>query len=309
MGRNFLAFMFLLFAGPVVYGQLAKGKAKFLGNILSTSQTDEDFATYWNQVTPEDSGKWGFVEPVRGLMDWSVLDAMYQYARRHGFPFKQHNFIWGRQQPSWINWLPPDQQRLEAIEWIREYGQRYPDTEFIDVVNEPIHKPPRYKRAFGGDGATGWDWVIWAFATARQYCPRSKLLLNEYYILKGGRDLERYIELIELLKGRKLIDGIGVQGHSLEQISDSTIKSSLDRLGKLGLPIYVSELDLNIANDIAQEKRYKSLFPVIWESPAVAGVTLWGYKQYHTWRRNAYLLRANGSERPALVWLREYLSR
>ena len=98
------------------------------------------------------------------------------------------------------------------------------------------------RQALGGDGSTGWDWVIWAYTMARECCPRSKLLLNEYHILEGGADLERYIGLINLLKQRRLIDGIGVQGHSLETVSDSTIKVSRDRLGKLGLPIYVSEL-------------------------------------------------------------------
>jgi endo-1,4-beta-xylanase len=158
------------------------GKAKFLGNILSTSQTDEDFAVYWNQVTPEDYGKLGFVEPSRGSMEWSALDAMYHYAKNHGFPFKEHALVWGRQQPEWIANLSPGQQRSEITKWISEFGERFPETEFIDVVNEPLHYPPPYKEALGGDGATGWDWVIWAYATARAYCPRAKLLLNDYCI-------------------------------------------------------------------------------------------------------------------------------
>jgi endo-1,4-beta-xylanase len=198
---------------------------------------------------------------------------------------------------------------LEAIKWIREYGKRYPHTQLIDVVNEPLHNPPHYKGALGGDGLTGWDWVIWACNTARRYCPRSGLLVNEYNILEGGPGLERFIGLIRLLKKRNLIDGIGVQGHNLENVSVSAVKFSLDRLGRLGLPIYVSELDVDIANDEAQLNVYKSLFPVMWQCPAVAGVTLWGYKQYRIWRRNAYLLRADGRERPALAWLRAYLKR
>jgi endo-1,4-beta-xylanase len=52
---------------------------------------------------------------------------------------------------------PPDQQKLAAENWIRSYGQRYPDTQLIDVVNEPLHDPSRYKGALGGDGTTGWD--------------------------------------------------------------------------------------------------------------------------------------------------------
>lgn len=288
--------------------QLAAGRGKFLGNILSHSQTDEIFATYWNQVTPENNGKWGAVESTRGVMDWSTLDAMYRYAHGHGFPFKQHNFIWGRHQPKWMDGLSPDQQKLEVTKWISQYGRRYPDTELIDVVNEPIHSQPNYKNALGGDGSTGWDWVISAYATTRKYCPNSKLLLNEYNILAGGADLEHYIAIIKILRQRNLIDGVGVQGHGLEDVSDVTIRSSLRRLEKLGLPIYVSELDLNFTDDDAQKKRYASVFPIFWQNSAVAGVTLWGYKQDHTWIPQTYLLRADGSERPALTWLKQYVS-
>ena len=299
-----------LFVASVISDlQSADGKPKFLGNILDTSQIDEKFATYWNQVTAENCGKWGQAEPTRGFMDWSKLDAIYRFAQRHHFPFKEHNFIWGESQPKWIGDIPPDQQRLEVTKWIREYGRRYPRTQFIDVVNEPLHSPPPYKNALGGDGSTGWDWVIWAYATARKYCPRAQLLLNEYNTLQGGAALEHFIALVKLLKQRKLIDGIGVQGHGLENANDTLIHSSLRSLASLRLPIYVSELDLNIADDEAQQKRYESLFPIFWQDPAVAGITLWGYRQYQIWKPEAYLERADGSERPALVWLKDYVRR
>lgn len=151
----------------------------------------------------------GSVEATRGLMDWSGLDAMYQYEKSHAFVFKQHNFLWGQHQPTWLDTLPQDQQRIAVEKWIRAYSQRYPDSQLVDVVNEPLHDPPHYKKALGGDGKTGWDWLVWSYATARQYCPHSKLLLNEYGILAGGPDLECYLTIINILKDRHLIDGIG----------------------------------------------------------------------------------------------------
>jgi endo-1,4-beta-xylanase len=51
------------------------------------------------------------------------------------------------------------------------------------------------------------------------------------------------------------------------------------------------------------------LFPIFWQDPAVAGITLWGYRPYQTWMPEAYLERADGSERPALVWLKDYVKR
>ena len=47
---------------------------------------------------------------------------------------------------------------------------------------------------------------------------------------------------------------------------------------------------------------------MFWEHPAVQGVTLWGFRP-GLWRDNqrAYLVRKDGSERPALMWLRGYV--
>jgi endo-1,4-beta-xylanase len=302
--KELLLSLVILFVGDRAHAQIAQGKTKFLGNILGNDRIDPGFSTYWNQITPENSGKWGSVEATPGLMDWSRLDAAYRYAKSH----KEHNFVWGRHQPAWIDTLSQDQQKLAVENWIRSYGQRYPDTQLIDVVNEPLHDPPRYKGALGGDGTTGWDWLVWSFVTARRYCPHSKLLLNEYGILSGGPDLERYLAIIRILRERHLIDGIGLQGHNLENVGTNMIRSSLGRLKRFELPIYISELDFDITDDDAQLKRYASVFPVFWNDWAVAGITLWGYKQNHTWRPHTYLLRTDGSERPALTWLKKYVA-
>jgi endo-1,4-beta-xylanase len=304
--RSLLLFILCLF--PALSGYLpaeAKSK-KMLGNILSSATPDPDFAKYWNQVTPEDQGKFGYIEKNWGYLYWDTLDAIHQYAREHGYSFKEHNFVWGLQQPYWMRLLTPESQRANVEYFIREYGKRYPDTDFIDVVNEPIHNPPFYKNALGGDGKTGWDWVIWSYATARKYNPHAKLILNEYFMNTGWGDLETFIYIVQLLQVRGLIDGIGIQAHDLEGVSDARIRTFLDYLARLKLPIYISELDVNIANDKNQLARYRTLFPIFWTHPAVKGVTLWGYKEGHIWQEHAYLLRKDGTERPALVWLQDY---
>ena len=37
-------------------------------------------------------------------------------------------------------------------------------------------------------------------------------------------------------------------------------------------------------------------------------MTLWGYLQSDVWKPNAYLIRSNGTGRPALLWLRTYFA-
>jgi endo-1,4-beta-xylanase len=133
------------------------------------------------------------------------------------------------------------------------------------------------------------------------------LLINEYNILCCRSELERYVEIVELLQARDLIDGIGVQAHGLERVPAEVIAANLDALSALGLPIYVSELDLEASDDEVQLALYQRVFPLLWEHEAVAGVSLWGYRAGRTWKRNAYLVDWFEDERPALRWLAAYL--
>lgn len=285
---------------------IAAGQEKFLGNILR-ARLDLGFAELWNQATPEDAGKWLSVEAVRGTMVWSVLDLIYDHARAHGLPVKQHTFVWGQQEPRWVAGLPPEEQLAEVEEWLRLFAERYPDTAFVDVVNEPVHAPPSYAEALGGAGETGWDWVVWAFERAREHLPDAVLLLNEYNVLCCAADRAAYLDIVAILQERGLIDGVGVQAHGLERIPAASLRAALDEVAALGLPIYVSELDLESRDDQAQLEMYQRVFPVLWEHPAVVGVTLWGYRAGEIWRNNAYLIDWFEEERPALSWLRQYL--
>jgi len=294
---------------PVAGQMAAPTDGKFLGNILKhNTTTDPDYLTYWNQVTPENSGKWGEVEKTRDVMDWTQLDFIYQYTRTHGIPFKQHTFVWGQQTPDWILALPLAEQREEVEEWIAAFAARYPDTEYIDVVNEPLHAPAAYREALGGAGETGWDWVIWAFETTRKYFPDAKLLINDYSIISSDGGTSNYLNLINLLQDRGLLDGIGEQAHFYESTSIATLQNNLDRLAATGLPIYISELDIHLGDDTEHLNRYQELFPIFWTHPGVRGITFWGYKQGTMWRDRGYLLRTDGSERPALTWLKEYIA-
>lgn len=296
----------LFFAATTSYAQLAKDKCKFLGNIIGSS-TPSDFTTYWNQVTPENAGKWSSVEATKDVMTWTQFDNAYKTAKDHGLPFKWHTFTWGQQQPSWLGSLSAEEQKAQVEEWIEAVAERYPDVDYIDVVNEPLHETPVYANSLGGKGTTGWDWVIWAFEKARATFPNAKLVLNDYNVINDNSATTKYLSIINFLKDRQLIDYIGEQGHNLETTTNEMIKSNLDKLAATGLPILISEYDLNFSSDSEQRAKYESQFPVLWGHYGVHGVTLWGYRQGQIWRTDAYLVRTDGTARPALDWLKTYV--
>jgi len=311
---------------------LATGKAKFLGSAWSggVNGNNLNFGAYWNQVTPENGGKWASVEGTRDVYNFADARNASNQAAANGSLFKWHVLFWGNQQPNWMWDLPPAEQLEEIHEWLQAIATEFPDLQQIEVVNEPLHDRPDktsagnttagggsggYYEALGGAGATGHDWIINAFTLARQYFPNAKLMLNDYSITNDGNATTNYLTIINLLKERNLIDLVGVQGHAFEfggptSNSAATHRANLTRLQAAGLPIYVTEFDLDGNDDPVQLEAYQRLFPVFWEHEAVKGITMWGYTRNGHWRRGsgAWLMYMNGAERPALQWLVAYVT-
>ncbi|HWA27869.1 MAG TPA: endo-1,4-beta-xylanase [Lacunisphaera sp.] len=293
--------------------QMAAGKDKFVGNIINSS-VPASFNTYWNQVTPENGTKWGSVEATRNVMNWTDADRAYNHAKTNGFKFKLHTLVWGSQYPSWITGLSSTEARAEVEEWINQAAARYPDVWAVDVVNEPIQTPmpASLKAGLGGDGTTGWDWVITSFQLARAKFPNAKLFINEYGTETNATARNQLIGIITLLKERNLIDGIGIQAHAfnLDNMTAAQMTTCLDAYAATGLDLYITELDIRgpLATEASQSSKYQELFPVMWTHPAVKGITLWGYIVGQTWLANTGILNSDGTERAALTWLKGYVS-
>lgn len=301
--RLVLLFLSLIFLAQVVAAQ-GRGE-KFVGTTWQ-GVVYPQFGMLFTQLTPENAGKWGEAEPAKGVFNWSSLDAMFSLAAERHLIIKEHNLLWREQQPSWVT----ERNAEPAVRrWFSALSARYGDKiAMIDVVNEPLDGAPSYASGLpGGDSSYGW--VVWAYELARKDFPHAKLLVNEYGILGSAIKTEEYVGLIRTLKRRGLVDGIGCEAHGLEYTPVSTIRANLGRLQKLGLPVYISEWDLDYASSAAQLAEMKKLFPLFWEDPHVRGITFWDFVQGQMWKHNAYLVRSDGTERPALKWLVDYLKR
>jgi endo-1,4-beta-xylanase len=290
--------------------QIATGKPKFLGNVINGS-VPSNFTTYWNQVTPENSTKWGSVEGTRNQMNWTQADAIYNLAQQNGYPFKIHTLVWGSQFPGWLTGLSQTEQRAEIEQWIQAVCARYPNTWAIDVVNEPIKTQLPFAAALGGTGTTGWDWVITSFQLARQHCPNAKLHINEFGTENDPPVRNTYKTIINLLKARGLIDGIGIQAHhfNVDNMTGAAVTTMLNDYATLALDVYVTELDIIAGNtDAGQLAKYQDVFPAFWNHASVKGITLWGYIVGQTWRDGTGLVTTAGVERPAMQWLKTFVA-
>ena len=314
--------------------QLSTNPDKFLGNITTSGANvdygKEAFHTLWNQITPENETKWSSIEGnSRGSFSFSGADKSANYAKKWGFPFKFHTLIWGSQYPSWMDKLSTAEQYKAIIEWFDKVKEHYPNLEIIDVVNEAIdgHAPAPYKAALGGNGRTGYDWIIKAFQLARERWPNAILVYNDFNTFTWQKS--QFIELVRTLRDAGApVDAYGCQSHDINDISLNDFKSAMNELQTaLKMPMYSTEFDIGHTDDKKQETQYKNLIPVMWEADYCAGVTLWGYIYGHTWidkkdangnvieRGISGIIRENKengktvyTDRPAMKWLREYMA-
>jgi endo-1,4-beta-xylanase len=284
--------------------------AKFVGNTDTRGSIRSDFTLYWDQFTPENAGQWGAVQPsTPGSFNWGSLDAMYTYCVDNDIPFKQRAFVGGTQQPAWVD----DSNAESAVkDWIDTFCTRYPKVALIDVVNDPPpHTTPAYKDGIGGDGASGWDWIANVFQWARDACPNAVLILNDYNNIEFSNDAQHTVDIVHAIQSLGApIDAVGCEALGAASVDTATLEANLDKIAtETGLPIFITEYDVNIADDDEQERIMREQFTMFWQNDDVKGITLWGYVVGSTWRSNSGLIQSDGTMRPAMTWLMQFLDR
>ena len=295
--------------------QLSSNPNKFLGNITTRGNVEPGggvpkYYTLWNQITCENESKWSSVEGSRGNFNWTGANNAFNYAKQHNFTYKFHALVWGAQYPSWLENLSAKERFAAMTNWFDHAKSQYNTLPMIDVVNEAVgmHQQgnPMMKETLGGGGKTGYDWLIKAFEMAYERWPDAILIYNDYNSIRW--DLNNYITLVQTLRDAGApIDAYGNQSHELSDISLDELERVLkQQQDALKMPMFSTELDINIADDTKQKLQYQKVLPAFWEKPYCAGVTLWGHVLGATWVDNSGLYR-NGEERPAMTWIKEYM--
>ena len=295
--------------------QLSSNPYKFLGNITTSYNVDAGggvpaYYKLWNQITCENESKWSSVEGSRGNFNWGC-DNAFNYAKNHNFTYKFHALVWGAQYPNWLSSLSPRERFDAYVNWFDHAKAKYNTLPMIDVVNEAVgnHQAGNsmVKESFGGGGKTGYDWLIKAFEMAYERWPDAILIYNDYNSIRW--DVDNYINLVQTLRDAGApIDAYGNQSHELSDISLNELENVLKKQqDALKMPMFSTELDIDIENDAQQKEQYKKVLPAFWEKPYCAGVTLWGYVLGATWVTNSGLYR-DGAERPAMSWIKEYMA-
>ena len=178
LGKAFAHALFLTLGMMVpttkAHAQLSSNPDKFLGHISTRGQIEAgggvaSYYTMWNQITCENESKWASVEGTRGSYNWGC-DRAFNYAKDHNFTYKFHAFLWGAQYPDWLSGLSIKDRYSSIVKWFDAIRKHYDTLPLIDVVNEAVgmHQQgnPMMRESLGGEGKTGYDWLVKAFDMA-----------------------------------------------------------------------------------------------------------------------------------------------
>jgi endo-1,4-beta-xylanase len=194
-----------------------------------------------------------------------------------------------------------------------------------DVVNECVSDGgPDILRNSLWRQIIGPDFIAKAFQYAHEADPHAILRLNDYGLENPGKR-QKFITLVKQLQAEKVpISAIGTQTHvSVSWPSPEEEDRELTDLETLGLPIHITELDVNgaeagqqntgadIANNAATtqgglvsdaDKRladqYANLFNVFLKHKEVKVVTFWDVNDAVSWRSDGRPLLFDGSDQP-----------
>ena len=232
--------------------------------------------TLFNRIVFENDLKWD-----RWKNDRETPQKALKWLRDNNIEARGHVLVW----PSWGHSSP----ELKALEndpmalrtalnahITDEVGTLRGQLHDWDVENEP-YKNHDIIDAVGPKVQAEW------FKKAHEADPKATLYLNDYGIVAaGGKDLahqQHFEDTIALLiKEGAPIGGIGMQAHFGSDLTPPTkMLEILDRYAKFGLPIQMTEFDVQVPDEQLQADFTRDFLTVMFSHPSVNGVVMWGF--------------------------------
>jgi endo-1,4-beta-xylanase len=237
----------------------------------------------FNQISPENDLKWQLVHPREGAdgYDFTPSDAFVNFGLSNKMYVVGHTLIWHSQTPTWVfagtnpppatandstNNAPrggfggfgryngPRASRDELLQRMRDHihtvvGRYKGKVKCWDVVNEAIADGPgtNILRNSLWLEIVGPDFIAKAFQYAHEADPDAVLRYNDYG-LENPVKRKKLATLIKSLQEQKVpISAIGSQAHVNVSMTFDTMDQALTEIAALGLPIHITELDVNSA--------------------------------------------------------------
>jgi endo-1,4-beta-xylanase len=235
---------------------------------LSDSTYTGLVAAQYNAVEPGNSMKMDALEPEQGTFDFSGGDAVAAFAQAHTQTVTATAPIWdgkatdyGTGNPTWLMNGNFTTAQLQAIlqtyvtTIMQHYHSQYPGivTNWA-LVSEASHLCGVLCTTMGNDSSGYPAYIALAYTYARAADPSAKLCYDDWGGEGSGATSDWIYGLVSYLKGKGLIDCVGLEGQwegtgGIANIpATSAIVTNINRLGALGVSVYFSQVEISVAS-------------------------------------------------------------
>ena len=255
------------------------------------------------------------------------FERLYDFCEANHIGVRHHTFVWYSQVPDWFFNVGYDNNgskvskdvMLKRMEnfikvTLQRVNKRWPGLVYaIDVSNEAVDNHNIRSNNNNWYTVVGKDFVYYAFKYARQYADKNqKLYYNDYSFDYDYENCKYAVNtLLKKAIEEKLIDGVGIQGHSDSNQDMNNMINDAKLIHKKGLECQITELDLTIDGNTSsdytkQQKAYKLLVGKVLKANLagdtnITAVVVWGINDNASWKRNQYplLFTENYGKKPA----------
>ena len=247
--------------------QLADERGIQLGNFAIANHLDKKPYTtllteQFDLALADNTPNWYFTDgglrPSATEYNFKQMDQVVNFALSNNMDVQAHHYLWGEQKwlPEWLKNGNYTKEQLNELmrDHIMTVGKRYQGkVKEWTVVNEAFTRAQHLYdlRDWWADATGGQEYIDQAFLWAREADPDSTLILNDFNNESINDTSNAIYEYVKGAKERGIpIDGVGMQMHidGTHPPTKDEVISNMKRFADLGVKIYVTEFDVNMAD-------------------------------------------------------------
>lgn len=297
------------------------------GGTLNSDTTYRNFVrNSFDVLKPEYEMKVSTIRTASGGWNFGPADAVVDFAKENGRRVHGHTLVWYKHGPSWLATKNATTVQAAMDDHIATVVNRYKHWEGVlqvtkawDVVNEALRDSPNTswpgqwweqwlrRVGDGNDWSHVNDYIGKAFHKVHSLHGSADLLYNDYGIELDDPNNNReksdaaYALMQDLLSRNVPIDGIGFQCHftTSNPPNLTRLANNFKRFADLGLAIYITELDVRVAQGMGDDPTERSKQAAIFwgvvhtalMQPACRNIQFWGITDKYASNEAHYLGR------------------
>ncbi|XP_067664849.1 uncharacterized protein [Haliotis asinina] len=238
------------------------------------------------------SFKWKYNRGTKDHPDYTATTNAVKVLKQHGMKVRGHNMFWGvpGHSPSWVEALNGTMLKAAIAERVKFMtGITKGTLDHWDVNNELLHGQLYEEKT--GDPLYSEK----IYDMVHKADPVPTLFLNDYDVVAVGAVTDAYVDQAkEFKKANVGLGGLGLQSHFRDYTppDPTLLKRRLDKLGSVGLPLWITEMDLVHHDENIRADWYDWALRTYFSHPSVEGVIFWGFWDHQM--KSPYAALING---------------